>query len=157
MSETRRYCLNKLRETFKNYDFIITSDEKDELIKRSIHLEEESLDEKTLNFEKNRIEKIISDGFSIDIKEYPELIEKSIYNSTIKYARTNIIERSWSCIRFKEHYKRKFLNIYANISYNKNATFVLNKLKYGWMAPHPSFFVRKKILLKKEKNTSKKI
>ena len=24
----------------------------------------------------------------------------------------------------------------------------VNKLKYGWMAPHPSFFVRKKILLK---------
>ena len=24
----------------------------------------------------------------------------------------------------------------------------INKLKYGWMAPHPSFFVRKKILLK---------
>ena len=59
MSETRRYCLNKLRETFKNYDFIITSDEKDELIKRSIHLEEESLDEKTLNFEKNRINNLM--------------------------------------------------------------------------------------------------
>jgi len=24
----------------------------------------------------------------------------------------------------------------------------INKLKYGWMAPHPSFFIRKKILLK---------
>ena len=133
MSEIRRHCLNKIRESFKTHDFVITDIEKNELMEKANTLTETS--DKFILFEKNRIDKIMSDNFQLELIEYPEIIEKSIYNTTIKYARVNMIERSWSCSKFKEYYKRKYLSIHANISYNKNASFVLDKLKYGYWRP----------------------
>jgi transcription elongation factor S-II len=62
---------------------------------------------------------------------FPEQMEKSIYNYTIREAKSKNIERSWDSRMFKFLYKKNFIKVYSNITYNKNATFVMNKLLLG--------------------------
>ena len=86
-------------------------------------------------FEHIRIHKILSPLRLQEILHFPEIIEKSIYNATIKEARIRFIERSWDCVRFTWIYKKNFLKVYSNIKTNQNSTFVLNKIKYGIWEP----------------------
>ena len=69
------------------------------------------------------------------VNNFPEIIEKSIYNSAIKEARLRYIQRSWECTDFKKLYKTNYFKVYGNIKLNKNADFVLNKIKYGIWEP----------------------
>ena len=64
-----------------------------------------------------------------------ESMEKSIYNTTIKESRLKNIERSWDSQQFKWLYKKNYMKVYSNISYNKNASFVLEYLKYSLIDP----------------------
>jgi transcription elongation factor S-II len=89
----------------------------------------------TTDSEKSRIEKILSENYLLELRYFPEIIEKSIYNLSIKEARSRIIERSWSSKDFKNVYKKHFLRLIGNMTYNKNASFILNKLKYAFWEP----------------------
>jgi transcription elongation factor S-II len=62
--------------------------------------------------------------------EYPVVIEKSIYNKTIRDAKRLVIERSWDTRNFRNIYVRNSLKIIRNLSTNKNAEQVINKLRY---------------------------
>jgi transcription elongation factor S-II len=64
-----------------------------------------------------------------------ETMEKSIYNSSIKEARVKLVERSWDSIPFKTIYKKNFVKVFSNISTNKNADFVTQKLKLNVWEP----------------------
>lgn len=70
-----------------------------------------------------------------DWLKMPEIMEKSIYNKTIKEAREKCIERSWSSSGFKWLYKKNYGKVYGNIKLNKNADFVLGKIRYGLWEP----------------------
>ena len=126
-SEIRRHCLNKIRNAFNNHNFVISDTEKNELL---VKLDSVSESEKT------RIERILSDNYLLELKYFPETIEKNIYNSSIKEAKIKNIERSWSSVEFKNIYKRIYLRFIGNITYNKNAQFVLDKLKYAQWEPN---------------------
>ena len=65
----------------------------------------------------------------------PEIIEKSIFNASIKHARENYIERSWDNIAFKFIYKCRYNKVMANIKYNKNAPDVIENIKSGVWKP----------------------
>jgi len=80
-----------------------------------------------------RINKILSDNWNCS--EYPEIIEKSIYNYTIREAREKKIERTWNNKLFIFLYKKNYSKVYSNVSTNKNAAFVMKKLKYGYWEP----------------------
>jgi DNA-directed RNA polymerase subunit M/transcription elongation factor TFIIS len=80
-----------------------------------------------------RINKILSDKWNC--LEYPEIIEKSIYNYTIREAREKKIERTWNNKLFVFLYKKNYNKVYSNVANNKNAAFVIKKLKYGYWEP----------------------
>jgi transcription elongation factor S-II len=80
-----------------------------------------------------RINKILSENWSCS--EYPEIIEKSIYNYTIREAREKKVERTWNNKLFVFLYKKNFSKVYSNVATNKNAAFVMKKLKYGYWEP----------------------
>jgi len=124
-SEIRRHCLNKIKEVFINYNFEFSEEEKNEIMKSSFDSEHDL----------SRIEKILSDSRNDEIKRYPELIEKGIFNYTIKRAREKQFERSWESREFKDLYKSNYMRVMGNIKNNKNANYVLNKLKYGHFNP----------------------
>jgi hypothetical protein len=111
----RRHCLNNIREVFNNYDFQISTDE---LLNTALDGEEEF----------SRIAKLTSENRIEEIKEYPEIMEKSIFNFTIREAKDKNIDRQWGCPEFKWLYKNNYNKIMGNINYNKNADFVLNNL-----------------------------
>jgi len=122
-SEIRRHCLNKIKEVFNNYNFEISAEEKDEILKSSFD-------------DISRIEKLFSESRLSELKiKYPELIEKGIYNYSIQQAKLKSIERSWECVQFKDLYKLYYMKVMGNIKLNKNKDYVLNKLKYGYFAP----------------------
>jgi transcription elongation factor S-II len=118
----RDYAINKFKDVFEKYNFSFTEDEKEKLLEKK-------------ESESERIEKILSDDWLKNITKFPEIMEKSIYNTTIKEARVKLIERSWTSIPFKEIYKKNYLKVYSNIKINKNADFVLGKIKYGLWEP----------------------
>ena len=64
-----------------------------------------------------------------------KIMEKSIFNLAIKEARERNIERSWDNKSFKWLYKKNYTKVVGNLSYNKNADFVLEKIKYGFWDP----------------------
>ena len=66
---------------------------------------------------------------------FPDIIEKSIYNKTIKDAREKMIERTWENRQFKELYKNHYCKIMGNISHNKNASFVMENIINGVWKP----------------------
>ena len=125
MSSIRRHCLNKIREVFNNYDFEITINEKNELLDTSFDSEEDLL----------RIGKLTSDSRTEEIKEYPEIIEKSIFNFTIREAKNKNVDRQWSCEKFNWLYKKNYCKVISNIRSNKNAKYVMDKIKYGYFKP----------------------
>ena len=113
---------------------------------------------------KNKIKEIFEKKNEPSNKILSEIIEKSIYNTTIKEAKLNCINRSWDCSNFKNIYKKNYLKVYSNISINKNADFVLDKIKYGLFEPekiismtyqelYPDLWkdIIKKLLLKEER------
>jgi DNA-directed RNA polymerase subunit M/transcription elongation factor TFIIS len=128
MNKIRSHCFEKIKEIFDNYDW--------EFIDR------QTLEEKLLwtiiDIEINeiiRINKILSNEYLKEITRIPQNMEKSIYNYTIREAREKIVERSWDSIQFKWLYKKNYNKVIANISYNKNADFVMSKIKYGKWEP----------------------
>ena len=62
------------------------------------------------------------------IEIFPGVIEKSIYNKTIKDAKRLQIERSWNCLHFKNCYIRNSLKVTRNLGNNKNDKVLINKL-----------------------------
>ena len=139
--EIRGHVLKKILEVFEKKIFIFTDEEKEKLKKEKIEKEklknekEEKLKNEKDDIDIKRIEKVLSDDLIKQLKKFPEIMEKSIYNSTIKQARSRLIERSWSSQTFTEIYKKNYCRVYANIKSNKNADFVLGKIKYGLWEP----------------------
>ena len=114
----REFCLNKFKELFEKI--------KSEKIEK---IEE-------LDFEKiNIIDTDINKLTNVNFNDFPTIIEKSIYNFSIKEARNRNIERSWENTQFKWIYKNNYIKVFSNLSYNKNADFVINKLKMGIWEP----------------------
>ena len=93
----RAGVVNKLKEVFKSIDFNLLSEEKDNLS----FLRSQTDTPKEID----RIDKLLN-GLNIDI--FPEIIEKSIYNFTIKEAREKRIERLWSNKNFSFLYKKNY-------------------------------------------------
>ena len=135
-SEIRSFCLSKLKSIFEKVDWEIKNE--DELLNISI------FDVGIL--ERERIYKILSKTWNEEILKMPETIEKSIYNKTIKDSKERLIERSWKNPEFKWLYKNNYNKIMGNINYNKNADFVLNKLKYGLWEPENILSMKSEIL-----------
>jgi transcription elongation factor S-II len=137
LNEIRKHCLSKIRGIFEkrtvDFEFI----EKDELSESSeLSSKMEKLNitpDLSTEMEKLTIEKIKKQ--IIDTTTIPEIMEKSIYNTTIKDAREKMIERSWDNPIFTKMYKLKYCKVIANISYNRNADFVLGKIIYGIWKP----------------------
>jgi len=115
-SEIRNHCLSKIKEALSKKDFNLNETEKEEILKK-----------KDSSFLKILLERTIP--------KFPEIMEKSIYNTSIKDARSKGIERSWSSKQFKDIYKKHYCRLYANISYNKNSEFVLENIKNGNFDP----------------------
>jgi DNA-directed RNA polymerase subunit M/transcription elongation factor TFIIS len=134
----RNHCLEKIKNVFEDTDWIINNTEQLNLLQLSIF----DLD----ILERMRIYRITSDTWQGEIKKMPNIIEKSIYNTTIKNARTLNIERSWNSQGFKMVYKKNYMKIISNISLNKNASFVLNKLKYNQWEPDSLISMRAEML-----------
>jgi DNA-directed RNA polymerase subunit M/transcription elongation factor TFIIS len=97
-------------------------------------------------YERLRIYKIISPSWKYEILKMPEIMEKSIYNKTIKESRIKCIERSWDSVQFKWLYKKNYMKIIGNINYNKNSDFVLNKIKYNLWEPDKIISMKSEIL-----------
>jgi transcription elongation factor S-II len=103
----------------------------------------------------------------MDVSKIPEIIEKSIYNTTIREAKQKCIERTWESPQFKNVYRYKFLKIISNIKINKNNEFVLNQIKKGVFEPAELVHMKPQELypelwkpiflkrLKKEENTER--
>ena len=127
MSEIRNHCLNKIKTIFDEKDWKIDYNELNDKLELNVF----DID----LYERLRIYKILSPTWKQDILKMPEIIEKSIFNTSIKDARERIIERSWNNVEFKWLYKKNYNRVIGNISYNKNAEFVLNKLKYNLWEP----------------------
>jgi transcription elongation factor S-II len=128
MSEIREYTLNQIKMVFSQTDWeIVNVDELSEKLNYSLF--------DTDIYERLRIYKILSPTWKYDLLKMPETMEKSIYNKTIKEARSKLVERSWNSMNFRELYKKNYIKVYSNISTNKNADFVLNKIKYGLWEP----------------------
>jgi transcription elongation factor S-II len=120
MNKIREHVLEKIKDVFVNV--YITEKEKEILLEKK---------EK----EPERISKILSDDWADTLKKCPTVIEKSIFNTSIKEAREKYIERSWLSTEFKWLYKKNYMKVYSNIKINKNADFVLGKIKYGLWEP----------------------
>ena len=137
MAEIRSHCLSKIKGVFENYDWNIPATESDKLEYTIFDLDIS---------DRLRLLKITSGSYKEEIVKMPEIIEKSIYNTSIKDARSKLIERSWSSPEFKWIYKQNYNKILGNIGYNKNAPFVLNKLKYNLWEPQNLISMKPQIL-----------
>ena len=123
MTEIRKYCLEEIKKVFNKDEWVL----------------QESSDINIFNddlFEIQRIFKIHSEDWKDNLQLFPEIIEKSIYNKTIREAKQKLIERSWDNFGFKWLYKQKYNKIISNIKYNKNNDFVLDKIKNGYWEPN---------------------
>ena len=128
-TDIRNHVLNKLQEVFLTLK--ISELDKEKLLEEKKINSEEEINEKKMNNIK-RIDKILSDEW---MDNFTKIIEKSIYNLTIKDARTLLIPRTWESTAFKTIYKNYYFKVYGNIKLNKNADFVLGKIKYGLWEP----------------------
>jgi transcription elongation factor S-II len=139
MAEIREYTLSKIKKVFSETDWeIVNVDELSEKLNYSLF--------DTDIYERLRIYKILSPIWKQDLLKMPETMEKSIYNKTIKEARSKLVERSWNSTNFRELYKKNYIKVYSNISTNKNADFVLNKIKYGLWEPEAIISMKPEIL-----------
>lgn len=116
----RSHVLSKFKEIFENVT--ITPEERERLKTQETK-------------DPQRIERILDPSWTTTLNSFPEKIEKSIYNTTIKQARDKTIDRSWSSPEFKWLYKTNYTKVYSNLRLNKNADFVLGKIKYGLWEP----------------------
>ena len=119
LNPLRFYSLNKIKEVCNNYDWVI----KEQPVLNIFDTFEE-------------IQKIFKIYYFQNTKSFPEIIEKSIYNKTIRDAKEKLIERSWDSTNFKTLYKYGYLKVINNIKVNKNSDFVLNQIKYGYFEPN---------------------
>jgi len=129
----RTHVLNKIKEVFETnvvngYEIIYTESEKEKIKNPEI------------------INKLESLEWINELLKFPEIMEKSIYNTTIKEARAKLIERSWSSQQFKWLYKKNYMKVYGNIKLNKNADFVLGKIKYGLWEPQNILSMKPQLL-----------
>lgn len=139
MNELRVYCLEKIKKVFDEKDWEI--------------VDKENLTEK-LNYnifdvdipERLRIYKITSCTWKHELLKMPEVMEKSIYNHTIKEARLKCVDRSWNCFGFKWLYKKNYMKVIGNINSNKNSNFVLDKIKYNLWDPENIISMKAEIL-----------
>ena len=115
MNAIREHCFEKIKAIFERYSAPFTEDELEELRDRNISLPE--------------------DWINISFLTFPAIVEKSIYNATIKETRVKCIPRSWDSPQFKFIYKSKYNKILCNCGYNPNAKFVMEKIKYGLWKP----------------------
>ena len=126
MSKIRNHCKQKIKEA----------------IEKKVH---ENLSK---NFEKIKLEKDLAEDLEnllihkplaetsvVDYVRIPEIMEKSVYNMSIRDAKAKNIERSWDSTEFKWIYKTKYNTLMGNISYNKNADFVMSKILTGIWDP----------------------
>ena len=120
MSPIRSHVLSKFREIFLN--ITLTPEERDALKLQT-------------DKDPERIKRVLDSSWKLTLQESPEKIEKSIYNTTIKQARERAIERSWTSPEFKWLYKTNYTKVYSNLRLNRNADFVLGKIKYGLWEP----------------------
>ena len=119
MAEIRNYCLNKIKEIFNNYDWDINE-----------------INEINIIFDTfEEIQRLFKIKYTC-VNNFPEIIEKSIYNKSIKDAKNKLIERSWDSPGFKLLYKNGYLKVINNIKNNKNSQFVLNQIKYRYFEPN---------------------
>ena len=137
MSEIRIHCLEKIKNIFNDSDWEILDDFTERLDQSIIDVD---------IYERLRIYKISSPAWKYELLKMPEIMEKSIYNITIKEARLKSIERSWSSIGFKWLYKKNYMKLMGNIDYNKNSGFVLNKIKYNHWDPDKIISMKAEIL-----------
>lgn len=140
-NELRKNCYDKIKSVFDNKDWTIVDAEKEEL---NLKLEYNIID--TDIYEHLRILKILSKTWNQELLKFPEIIEKSIFNLTIKDARERRIERSWSNDKFKWYYKKNYMKIIGNIYLNRNSDFVLNKIKLGLWEPDKIISMKSQIL-----------
>jgi len=139
MTEIRKHCFEKIKKVFDENDWEII--DKDTLLsKLEYTIFDVDLDERL------RIYKITSPTWKIELLKMPELMEKNIYNTTIKEARAKLIERVWTNEQFKWIYKKNYMKIFGNIKTNKNADFVLNKIKYGLWEPQNILSMKPQLL-----------
>jgi transcription elongation factor S-II len=93
---------------------------------------------------KNKIKEVFENkplkSFSCDL--ITTIIEKSIYNASIKEAKAKLIERSWESKNFKWIYKNKYNSLMGNIKNNKNADFVINKINTGEFLPEKIVYMK---------------
>ena len=95
----REHCLGEIKRVVNDYDWEIV--DKEDLRSR---LNQSIIDVDIQ--ERLRIYNITSDSWIRELLKMPEIMEKSIYNTTIKEARLKYIERSWDCQQFKWIYKK---------------------------------------------------
>ena len=138
MTDIRKHCLEKIKYVFDEKDWKIDSEELTDKLELNVF--------DTDLYERLRIYKITSSLWKEEILKMPEIMEKSIFNQTIKDARERIIERSWNSQEFKWLYKKNYNRLMGNISYNKNADFVLNKIKYNLWEPQNIVSMNSQIL-----------
>ena len=135
----REHCLGEIKRVVNDYDWEIV--DKEDLESR---LNQSIIDVDIQ--ERLRIYTITCDSWPRELLKMPEIMEKSIYNTTIKEARLKCIERSWDSQQFKWLYKKNYNRLMGNISYNNNNTFVLNKLKYNLWEPENVVSMKAEIL-----------
>jgi len=66
---------------------------------------------------------------------YPVIIEKSIYNATIKHCKKYNYERTWDSRMLVQTYIRNSLKVIRNLTTNKNAQLIMKKLKLKQWEP----------------------
>lgn len=137
MENIRVYSINKIKSVFDNYIWDLNEKEK-ELFE--IKLSQNIFDTEISEFIK--VYSVYSGLWKQEILTFPEKIEKSIFNKTIKDSREKFIERRWDNPEFRKVYKTNFIYIISNIKTNKNATFVLNKIKYNQWEPDKIIFMK---------------
>ena len=139
MVDIRTHCLEKIKEIFDEHNWTII--DKDELFSKLVL---NPFDTDIL--EHLRIYKITSSTWKSEILKMPEIMEKNIFNTTIKEARLKYIERSWSSPNFKWLYKKNYMKIIGNINLNNNSELVLNKIKYALWDPDKILSMKAQIL-----------
>jgi len=128
MDPIRKFCFEKIKNVFDEYEWDIKDREELEL-KLYCNIFDIEISEFM------RINKILSESWFQELLRIPAKMEKSIYNTTIYEARKKQVERSWDSKQFKWLYKKNYNKVYSNISYNSNAGFVLDKIKFGKWEP----------------------
>jgi transcription elongation factor S-II len=137
MDPIRIYSIGKIKDVFNEYTWDFDKIEKDTF---ETKLYQNIFDTDILEYTK--VYKILSDLWKQEIMSFPEKIEKSIYNKTIKDSREKLIERRWENPEFRKVYKINYIYIISNIKINKNAKFVLSKIKYNLWEPDNIIYMK---------------